>query len=113
MEDLGTAEADTNLLQVQCESVEKSLATESTMDTDEDMIQPLKLEIQILREELEKVSKKIIDMLTETKTRLESSVQGADYSCAHIHMKSKYSDSASLDRNLGNINRRQGSICNH
>jgi Zn-dependent M16 (insulinase) family peptidase len=47
--------------------------------------------------------KKVIEMLKETKTRLESSIQGAGHSYANTRMKARYSASAFLDEKMGGI----------
>lgn len=47
--------------------------------------------------------KKVIEMLKETKTRIESSIQGSGHSYANTRMKARYSVSGFLGEKLGGI----------
>jgi len=47
--------------------------------------------------------KKVIEMLKETKTRLESSIQGSGHSYSNMRMKARYSASGFLDEKMGGI----------
>lgn len=47
--------------------------------------------------------KKVIEMLKETKTRIESSIQGSGHSYSNIRMKARYSVSGFLNEKMGGI----------
>jgi Zn-dependent M16 (insulinase) family peptidase len=77
-----------------------SISGKATSDKTGELFDIFKL---ILTEANLDSKKKVIEMLKETKTRLESSIQGSGHSYSNMRMKARYSASGFLDEKMGGI----------